>query len=204
MARKAAENREEEILRAAVKTFSEKGFNAATTSEIAKEAGIAEGTLFRYFKNKKELLNKVFVSYSQMLSDELIKKQVGNILIENKDKPPKEILKILILDRIKLIEKNIDVYRIILTEIQYQQELKEAVTMHFVHAGKNVLAKFIEEGIVSENFRSINVLIAIRTLIGMVGMYLIQNHLFPGLVKLNTEEQVDEMVDLFLHGISKQ
>lgn len=46
-------NRKEAVLKAAVKIFSEKGYSAATTSEIAKEAGVAEGTIFRYFKTKK-------------------------------------------------------------------------------------------------------------------------------------------------------
>ena len=44
--------KEEKILKSAIKIFSEKGFSASTTSEIAKDAGVAEGTIFRYFKTK--------------------------------------------------------------------------------------------------------------------------------------------------------
>ena len=46
------------ILEAALRVFSRKGFNGATTSEIAREAGVAEGTIFRYFETKKDLLLK--------------------------------------------------------------------------------------------------------------------------------------------------
>ncbi len=49
--------KEQRILEAAIAVFSEKGFSAATTSEIAKNAGVAEGTIFRYFKTKKDILN---------------------------------------------------------------------------------------------------------------------------------------------------
>lgn len=43
------------ILNAAMKEFSEKGFDKASTNEIVKQADIAKGLLFHYFKNKKQL-----------------------------------------------------------------------------------------------------------------------------------------------------
>ena len=42
--------KEERILHSAIKIFSEKGFDGATTNEIAKDAGVAEGTIFKYYK----------------------------------------------------------------------------------------------------------------------------------------------------------
>jgi AcrR family transcriptional regulator len=47
--------RKQQILDAALAVFSEKGFAAATTAEIAQAAGIAEGTIYNYFKSKREL-----------------------------------------------------------------------------------------------------------------------------------------------------
>src|SRR4051794_38999386 len=44
------------IIKAAVETFSEKGYAASSTSEIAQKAGVAEGTIFRHYKTKKDLL----------------------------------------------------------------------------------------------------------------------------------------------------
>src|SRR5690625_6761270 len=45
-----------DILAAATELFAEKGFAATSTSEIARKAGVAEGTIFRHYKTKKELL----------------------------------------------------------------------------------------------------------------------------------------------------
>jgi AcrR family transcriptional regulator len=45
----------ERILRAALGVFCKKGLPAATTREISRKAGIAEGTLFNYFKTKEDL-----------------------------------------------------------------------------------------------------------------------------------------------------
>ena len=44
------------ILKAATKVFSQKGYVKATISDIAKLAGVAEGTVYEYFKNKEDLL----------------------------------------------------------------------------------------------------------------------------------------------------
>ncbi len=44
------------ILQAAISIFAEKGYNKATMLEIAARAGVAEGTIYEYFKNKRDLL----------------------------------------------------------------------------------------------------------------------------------------------------
>ncbi|MFC1516122.1 TetR/AcrR family transcriptional regulator [Thermodesulfobacteriota bacterium] len=48
------------ILEAAVKVFAEQGFFQSTISQIAKEAGVADGTIYLYFKNKDDILNQFF------------------------------------------------------------------------------------------------------------------------------------------------
>jgi len=53
-------NTEDKILNASLVLFSQKGFNAVTTKEIAKEAGVSEMTLFRHFENKHNLFEKAF------------------------------------------------------------------------------------------------------------------------------------------------
>ncbi len=57
-ARKA--EKRERILRSATKIFARKGFYNAKISEIAREAGVADGTIYLYFKNKDEILITIF------------------------------------------------------------------------------------------------------------------------------------------------
>lgn len=52
---KEKRNSREEIIKAAQKVFSEKGFNNATVAEITSRAELSPGTLYLYFKNKEEL-----------------------------------------------------------------------------------------------------------------------------------------------------
>jgi TetR/AcrR family fatty acid metabolism transcriptional regulator len=60
-AEKSADKRER-ILRAAIKVFARKGFYATRVSEIAKAAGVADGTIYLYFRNKDDVLVSVFES----------------------------------------------------------------------------------------------------------------------------------------------
>ena len=53
--RLSAEERREAILQAALTVFSHKGFNGATTKDIAAEAGVSEALLYRHFPSKEEL-----------------------------------------------------------------------------------------------------------------------------------------------------
>jgi TetR/AcrR family fatty acid metabolism transcriptional regulator len=57
---KPAPDKREKILRAAVKVFARKGFYATRVSEIAKAAGVADGTIYLYFENKDDVLISVF------------------------------------------------------------------------------------------------------------------------------------------------
>src|SRR5499433_1304416 len=55
-------DKRERILVAAERIFAQHGFFAARVSEIAKEAGVADGTIYLYFKNKDDLLISLFES----------------------------------------------------------------------------------------------------------------------------------------------
>jgi TetR/AcrR family fatty acid metabolism transcriptional regulator len=57
--------RRNQILDAAIKVFAEKGFDRATIRDIAKTAGIADGTIYNYFDNKNELLLGIINRLSQ-------------------------------------------------------------------------------------------------------------------------------------------
>jgi TetR/AcrR family fatty acid metabolism transcriptional regulator len=66
-------DKRERILDAAEHVFALRGFFAARVSEIAKEAGVADGTIYLYFKNKDDLLISLFESrmerFNQLLAD---------------------------------------------------------------------------------------------------------------------------------------
>ena len=78
------EYRRQEIIRAARKIFSSKGFNAATMEEIALQAELSPGTLYLYFKNKEELHTFLSIDVLKHLADEIQKVVKEDISVEQK------------------------------------------------------------------------------------------------------------------------
>ena len=56
----AAADKREAILRSAIKVFAQKGYFNSKVADVAKEAGIADGTVYLYFKTKDEILHSIF------------------------------------------------------------------------------------------------------------------------------------------------
>src|SRR6266849_5668514 len=72
MARPKSEDKRNAILDSATRVFAERGLTAAPTSEISKEAGVAEGTLFTYFKTKDDLINALYREIKLELADAMM------------------------------------------------------------------------------------------------------------------------------------
>ena len=72
MARPKSEDKRNAILDAATRVFAERGLTAAPTSEISKQARIAEGTLFTYFKTKDDLINALYREIKLELADAMM------------------------------------------------------------------------------------------------------------------------------------
>lgn len=65
--KKRTDDKRERILRAAVKVFAKKGFYASRVSEIAKAAGVADGTIYLYFDSKDDVLESLFEDRTERL-----------------------------------------------------------------------------------------------------------------------------------------
>jgi AcrR family transcriptional regulator len=72
VARPKSEDKRNSILDAATRVFAERGLTAAPTSEISREAGVAEGTLFTYFKTKDDLVNALYREIKLELADAMM------------------------------------------------------------------------------------------------------------------------------------
>ena len=99
------------IIDAATKVFAKKGFYNAKVSEIAQEAGIADGTIYIYFKHKDDILISLFEEKMQEVLDNM-KQQIS---LESD--PLKKIEKFALV-HLKLIQDNKDIAEIIQVELR--------------------------------------------------------------------------------------
>jgi AcrR family transcriptional regulator len=104
------EQKRENIMKAALKIFSQKGFSPAALDEVAQEAGIAKGTLYLYFKDKEDL----FCSTILNVIDDL-----ANFLREHIDEKmgPIQVLESIAYHQLQFFSQNRDVYGIFQTLI---------------------------------------------------------------------------------------
>lgn len=79
--RKKEGNKKQAIFDATLRLITERGFHATPTSRIAKEAGIAAGTLYLYFKSKDELLNQLYFEVKRKLAVSLAEGRSENLTI---------------------------------------------------------------------------------------------------------------------------
>lgn len=193
--KKTREERRHDILEAALKVFAEKGYNGASTAEIARAAGVAEGTIFRHFATKKELLIGVL---EQKFLDGVI-----YLDKEHASDAPVEFLRCFLKNRLELIKENDGLFRFILAEAQYHSEVREALFNGVLEQGISIIKPWFEKGIERRDFRDIPILPTIRSFMTMVLFYGIFSHVFPDLSPEKTLDEVaDHILDLFLHGIA--
>lgn len=198
---------EERILEAALNLFSEKGYAGASTSEIAKEANVAEGTIFRYFPQKKDMLLKVVMRFIDIISDQIVMSPLEKIYEENQGASPEVMLKKIIMDRVALFNKLGDHFKVILIEMQYHEEIMEVfidkVLVRVIRYGEKVYGDFINRGICRDD---IPALTAFRTMVGGVVLMMVQRRVLPGAIPdgLALEAEIDMIIDILMNGIKKR
>ncbi len=114
------------ILDAALELISERGYNGATTAEIARRAGVAEGTIYRYFKDKKEL----FVACVEPVVHEALRRE--RRLPRSGDL--RELIRIRIRELVQIIRENRAVFNVLFTEGRFHPEIADIMLQHVVSA----------------------------------------------------------------------
>lgn len=121
--------KQKKIVAAAVEIFAEKGYAATSTSEIAKKAGVAEGTIFRHYKTKKELLLSIVAPMMAKMIAPFVIKDINRVLDKDYD-TLEDFLRAMIKNREAFMEKNMLLFRILVQELPFQKELQEQFKEH--------------------------------------------------------------------------
>lgn len=192
------------ILRAAAKLFAEKGYHASSTSEIAREAGVAEGTIFRHYKTKKELLLAVVFPLVAKFVMPVLLRDV-RILLEDPSLSTEEVLQRVFKNRLALVEKNWERARVLLQEAAFHPEIREALFEHVGKPGRALLMAFAERKIQEGEFRDLPPAVIARVTMSLLAGYVFFKHIaFPDEgVKLDDDREIALMVDILLHGVRR-
>lgn len=192
------------ILEAAVKVFSEKGYGASRTSEVAKEAGVSEGTIFNYFKTKKDLLTSMVIPLVVRFFRPLILLSVEKIFRTRKDRELEEVLLDVMRDRVKLVKSNLPLIKTVATEAAYHPELLDPIREQMAPKLVEIAAKFFQEEVAKGTLRDVDPVLALRALMSLLGGYILMREVMPEAMRLQDEEtELRRLLDLYLHGVAK-
>lgn len=197
--------KEQKILQSAIKVFSEKGFSAATTNEIAKDAGIAEGTIFRYFKTKKDILRGILIQTINLMSGKLVMESVEKILLNSDGKDLRTVLKELLYDRMKLIDSVFPMARIIITEALFHDDVREAIYQNIVTRAMDAFKLFhrqmVEKGMIRSDVEPD---VMLRSILGNIAVFITQKKLFGDRFVIDDlDREFEKVLDVILYGIAK-
>ncbi|WP_051920373.1 TetR/AcrR family transcriptional regulator [Thermodesulfobacterium hydrogeniphilum] len=190
-----AKNTKKKIIEAALKLFSKKGYLGATTKEIAREAKVAEVTLFRYFPSKEALFEEVINTYSFF-------PKLKAILSEIQDKNYIEALKIIAQNFLNLLESKKDLIKIMHSEMQRYPDQIKKIYENVIDSTVNLLSDYFKslqkEGIL----RDFNTEIVARAFLGMFFSYFYVREIKEcvSVQKSNIEEIIDVYVSIFANG----
>jgi TetR/AcrR family fatty acid metabolism transcriptional regulator len=137
--RAALSDKRARILDAAIKVFAERGFHTATVAEIARAAGVADGTIYLYFKGKDDLLLRLFdEKMTELLAEarsELAKERTA----------PARLSRFIQL-HLALVERNPDLASVLIVELRQSAQFIKAADRAKLAAYVDLIAEVVRDG----------------------------------------------------------
>jgi AcrR family transcriptional regulator len=198
--RRVAERRIQ-IVEAAARVFAQKGFHQATTKEIAREAGIAEGTIYLYFENKEDVLVAVLTQPTISLFLEI----VGDT--ESLGDDDEAILTYALQAAFAMGQQYADYLRLFLSAIQaVDDDVRQQVYLRLEEQLGPVFQSYVQQRIADGAFRDLDPQVVTQALVGMCLIFILTQELLMAkhVQPLDFDAVVPVLVDLFLHGVAKR
>ncbi|NLI52771.1 MAG: TetR/AcrR family transcriptional regulator [Clostridiales bacterium] len=138
-------DKEIRIINAAINAFSEKGFEATRTKEIAQRAGIAEGTIFRYFPTKDAILERMVPLLVRVMLPK-ISGPIDKIISEHSQEPVERILFAILTDRVQMARDNGRFIKSVLPELIHRAPLLNQLQQSILPVIEQYVSKVVDYG----------------------------------------------------------
>ena len=183
------------IIDAAVAVFAEKGFHAARVSDVAKRAGVADGTIYLYFKNKEDLLLSLF--------EEKMGRQIDSLETAWKGvDDPVERMRAYARHHFRQLQAHPDLAQVLQVELRqshkFFSDYRPEKLWQYLNAFKSQVEEAQRQGLVRAD---VDPFLTMWAIFGALDEISIQWVLARKREKFNLEAAADQVVDLFLHGM---
>ncbi|SDP42333.1 TetR/AcrR family transcriptional regulator [Halobacillus sp. SY10] len=196
--------KQEQILKAAVEIFAEKGYASSSTSEIAAKANVAEGTIFRHYKTKKELLISIVTPFMTKFTLPFFASHFAKEVFEEPPEGLESLLRTLLKNRFEFAKENAPLLRIVIQEMAFHPELQENFQEVFL---EEIFPKF-EEALnhLKEKGKLVEMPNAsiIRMIISSVVGFLVTRFIIAPDLNWEDEKEIDYTIDFIMHGLAQK
>jgi AcrR family transcriptional regulator len=185
----------DKILKVAQKLFARHGYDGTTTKELAEKAGIAEGTLFRHFTNKKAILVEIATQgWVELLTD---------LLTELSEMASYEAISQVMYKRMLRLGDNYDMMRVCFMEVQFHQDLRERIQSEVIEKMTDVAEAFFQTAMERGVYRRMNSRTIAQVFLGMfvVAGFSHETLVQPGANPQEVKEMAEGLADIFLNGV---
>jgi TetR/AcrR family fatty acid metabolism transcriptional regulator len=189
------EARRNQILDAATIVFAEKGFHPTTIKDIAKVAGIADGTIYNYFKNKSALLIGIFDRMRASAIEGIVLPTIDDI------EPRLFISTFLNHSLLSFREGNFPLFRVIVSEMMVNEELRVLYYQQILMPTLALAEGYFMQLGARKNIPPEQISLTIRAISGMVMGLIMQNIMNDPLIAQKWDELPDFLTDLLLNGL---
>ncbi|AKU91760.1 TetR/AcrR family transcriptional regulator [Vulgatibacter incomptus] len=182
------------IVDAAIRVFAEKGFHLATVAEVAREAGVADGTIYLYFKNKDDLLACLFeermVELNALMSAELAKTD-GAL----------EQLRTFVRTHLRMVQERPALAQVLIVELRQSARLVKAHKAAGFASYLDILGRIIEAGAADGSVRAgVDTRSLRRAIFGALDEVALSWLL--GGRRFDLEKNAEQLAELFARGLA--
>jgi len=191
-----SESRRNQILEAALKVWVRDGFHRAPVEAIAREAGLAKGTIYLYFPTKEAVLQAAIDRFSLL---PVIEESVGKLA----DAPPEQAIPHFVALLWRRLKERAPVFRIMLGMGGLLRPDNARVFLErIVIPGNALLGSYLERCIARGELRPLDTFVATRTLLGSLLTFVLSQEVLGGaeLQPISDDTVVATVSDLFLRG----
>lgn len=183
------------ILKAALKLFARQGYDGTTTRDLAEKAGVAEGTLFRHFANKKAILIEVATQgWIEILTD---------LLTELSEMGSYKAVAQVMRRRMMNLHQNADLFKVCFMEAQFHPDLRDRIEEEVVEKMMGVAEAFFETAMDQGIYRRMSPKMVARVFLGMftIAGFSQDTIMTPNSSPTEMKDMAEGIADIFLNGV---
>lgn len=183
------------ITEAAIDVFAERGFHQARVSDIAKRAGVADGTIYLYFKNKEDLLLSIF----EEKMDELLA-GLGEAIADTDD--PIERIRRFASFHFQQVRDNRAAAEVLQVELRLSNKFLKEYRPEKLWAYLGIFGQIVREGQARGLFRpELDPFVSMWSFFGALDELAMQFVLSPRTERFKLDEAAAQVADVFIRGM---